>query len=207
MLAFTALQLLACAALLVFADGRALIDESLEGIERITAIVDQIRRFSRGGGGERERAELDLLHETVARMARPRLHTGVPIERRFGSVPAVECAPRELEQVLLNLLLNAADAVGERGTIRLSTTVSGLGLSISYEIVQKGTGVRSRSASRSDEAPRSASSCRSRLELEVHVRLQALAVGLVIGGRVRVGVVRPVAVLVRGGLDRLSVPE
>ncbi len=109
----------------VFADGRDLIDESLEGIERITAIVDQIRRFSRGGGGERERAELHPLLETVARMARPRLQSGVQIERRFGSVPAVECAPRELEQVLLNLLLNAADAVGERGTIRLSTTVSG----------------------------------------------------------------------------------
>ena len=109
----------------VFADGRELIDESLEGIERITAIVDQIRRFSHGGGGDRERADLHLLLETVARMARPRLHAGVQIERRFGSVPAVECAPRELEQVLLNLLLNAADAVGESGTIRLSTTLSG----------------------------------------------------------------------------------
>ena len=109
----------------VFADGTELIDESLEGIERITAIVDQVRRFSHGGSGERERAELHLLLETVARMARPRLQAGVQIERSFGSVPSVECAPRELEQVFLNLLLNAADAVGESGTIRLSTTVSG----------------------------------------------------------------------------------
>jgi PAS domain S-box-containing protein len=109
----------------VFADGRDLIDESLEGIERITAIVDQIRRFSHAKSGERERAELHLLIESVARMARPRLQPGVRIERRFGSVPAVECAPRELEQVLLNLLLNAADAVGESGTIRLATSASG----------------------------------------------------------------------------------
>jgi PAS domain S-box-containing protein len=109
----------------VFADGAELIDESIEGIERITAIVDQIRRFSHAKSGERERAELHLLLEAVARMARPRLHANVRIERRFGSVPPVECAPRELEQVLLNLLLNAADAVGENGTIRLATSASG----------------------------------------------------------------------------------
>ncbi len=110
---------------LSFSDGGELIDESLEGIERITAIVDQIRRFSHAKSGELERAELHLLLESVARMARPRLSAGVRIERRFGSVPAIECAPRELEQVLLNLLLNAADAIGERGTIRLATSASG----------------------------------------------------------------------------------
>lgn len=110
---------------LAFSDGTELIDESLEGIERITAIVDQIRRFSHAGSGERERAELHLLLEGVARMARARLRPDVSIERRFGSVPPVECAPRELEQVFLNLIINAADAVGERGTIRLSTTAAG----------------------------------------------------------------------------------
>lgn len=109
----------------VFSDGSELLDESLEGIERITSIVDQIRRFSHAGTGERERAELHLLLETVARMARSRLRPDVQIERRFGSVPPVECAPRELEQVFLNLLLNAADAVGESGTIRVSTSVAG----------------------------------------------------------------------------------
>lgn len=108
-----------------FEDGRELIDESLEGIERISAIVDQIRRFSRGGTGERERAELHPLLEAVVRMARSRLPDGVQIERSFGSVPALDCAPRELEQVFLNLLLNAADAVGESGTIRITTSSSG----------------------------------------------------------------------------------
>ncbi len=105
-------------------DGRDLIDESLEGIDRILSIVDQIRRFSHGGSGDRERADLHPMLETVARMAGPRLPARVQIERSFGSVPAIDCAPRELEQVFLNLVLNAADAIGETGTIRLSTSSS-----------------------------------------------------------------------------------
>jgi len=103
------------------ADGAELIDESLEGIERIASIVQQIGRFSRSDAGEHERAELSLILDAAERMAGPRLRTGIQLVRSDESVPPIECAPRELEQVFLNLLLNAADAVGDSGTIRLST--------------------------------------------------------------------------------------
>jgi len=103
------------------ADGAELIDESLEGIERIASIVQLIGRFSRSDAGEHERAELSLILDAAERMAGPRLRTGIQLVRSDESVPPIECAPRELEQVFLNLLLNAADAVGDSGTIRLST--------------------------------------------------------------------------------------
>jgi PAS domain S-box-containing protein len=108
-----------------FSDAGELIQESLEGIARITGIVTQIRRFSHAGTGQRERADLHALLENVVRMARGRLGPNVRVERRFSAVPPIECAPRELEQVFLNLVLNAIDAIGESGTIRLSTAVSG----------------------------------------------------------------------------------
>jgi PAS domain S-box-containing protein len=109
----------------LFSDGAELIDESLEGIERIASIVQQIGRFTHADGGARELAELDLVLDSAQRMARPRLRAGINLERVSGEIPAFECAPRELEQVFLNLLLNAADAIGETGTIRITTSVVG----------------------------------------------------------------------------------
>ncbi|MFI5315327.1 MAG: ATP-binding protein [Myxococcota bacterium] len=109
----------------LFADGAELIDESLEGIERIASIVQQIGRFTHDDGGAREAAQLDLVLDAAQRMARPRLRAGIRLERSAGEVPPIECAPRELEQVFLNLLLNAADAIGDSGTIRISTSLEG----------------------------------------------------------------------------------
>jgi signal transduction histidine kinase len=114
-------------------DAAELIEESLEGIARITGIVDQIRRFSHAGSGDREPADLHALLENVVRMARGRLGAGVSVERRFSAVPVIECAPRELEQVFLNLVLNAVDAIGDAGVIRLTTAVSGTRLRVEVE--------------------------------------------------------------------------
>jgi PAS domain S-box-containing protein len=109
----------------LFSDGAELIDESLEGIERIASIVQQIGRFTHADVDARELAQLDPLIDSALRMARPRLKAGIQLERESGDVPPIECAPRELEQVFLNLLLNAADAIGDTGTIRISTSLEG----------------------------------------------------------------------------------
>jgi signal transduction histidine kinase len=124
----------------VFADGTELIDESLEGIERIASIVQQIGRFTHADDGRREMAELEPLLESALRMARPRLRSGVTVERYAEPVPALECAPRELEQVFLNLLLNAADAIGDSGTIRIATLVGEDGRA-HIDVADDGTGI------------------------------------------------------------------
>jgi len=123
----------------LFADGAELIDESLEGIERIASIVQQIGRFSHDDAGAHERAELSMILDAAQRMAGPRLRAGIRLERSDERVPPIECAPRELEQVFLNLLLNAADAVGENGTIRLSTTWDGARACV--EVADDGSGI------------------------------------------------------------------
>src|SRR5690606_15322263 len=47
------------------------------------------------------------------------------LEKDYGQLPPVECLPSELNQVFMNILINAGQAIGERGTIRISTGHAG----------------------------------------------------------------------------------
>ena len=105
----------------VIAEGEELIDESLEGIDRTATIVRGIREFSHAGGGTREPASLNGLVEAARRMAVTRLRPGVEIRPRYGTLPDIACCPGEIQQVILNLLINALDAVGESGVVRVET--------------------------------------------------------------------------------------
>ena len=107
------------------AEGEELALESLEGVDRAVAIVRDVRGLARGGSGRRELSDLHALIDGVLRMAAPQLRERIRIERRFGPIPPVSGAPHELQQVFLNLVLNAAQAIGESGTIRIATEVRG----------------------------------------------------------------------------------
>jgi len=106
----------------VFDEGAAMLDDSLEGVERSAAIVRDVRVFSRGGGDRRERCNPNELLERALRVAAPHLRDRIRVERELGDVGAVEAAPRELERVFLNLIVNATQAIDGRGMLRLRTT-------------------------------------------------------------------------------------
>jgi PAS domain S-box-containing protein len=103
-----------------------LIRESLDGIERASSIIREIKNFSHAGHTKPERVDPNELVEATLRMATPQIaHLALP-NFAPANVPAVLCDPREIQQVLLNLLINAADAVevarlGERGRIDVAT--------------------------------------------------------------------------------------
>jgi signal transduction histidine kinase len=113
----------AVAALL--AEGEELVEESLEGVDRAVAIVRDVRGLAHGGGPRRDPANLHALIEGVLRMAVPQLRERIRVERHWGAIVPVRCAAQQLQQVFLNLLLNAAHAIGESGTIRIATELDG----------------------------------------------------------------------------------
>ena len=106
----------------VFDEGAAMLDDSLEGVERTAAIVRDVRVFSRGGGEPPERCDPNELLERALRVAAPHLGERIRIERELADVGEIEAAPRELERVFLNLVVNAAQAIAGEGTILLRTT-------------------------------------------------------------------------------------
>jgi signal transduction histidine kinase len=106
----------------LFEDGLDMLDESLEGVERTAAIVRDVRSFSHAGTGARERLDPETLIERALRMAAPHLRSRARVVRESGVVGEIDCVRRELEQVLLNLIINAAQALDGEGTIRVRTT-------------------------------------------------------------------------------------
>jgi signal transduction histidine kinase len=109
----------------LFDDGLAMLDESLEGVDRTATIVRDVRVFSHGGSERRERLAPNDLLEHALRVAEPHVRRRARVERAYGDVPPVEGSRRELEQVLLNLLINAAQAIEGGGIVRVSTAFHG----------------------------------------------------------------------------------
>ena len=107
------------------AEIRELVAETRAGAERVAAIVRDVRSFSQAAHGEREGVDLNRLCEDALRVALPRVSQELRVVRSYADVPAVRCAPRQLMQVFLNLLSNAAQAVGGAGTIRVATEADG----------------------------------------------------------------------------------
>jgi len=123
----------------VVAEGEEMIDESLEGVDRASAIVRDVKGLAHAGEGQRVLADIGTLLDGVLRMAAPQLRDTARIEKNYGELPLVPCVPQELQQVFLNLIVNARQALGESGTIRIRTESDCDRVSISIE--DNGSGI------------------------------------------------------------------
>lgn len=102
-----------------------LLDESREGITRVKKIVLDLRDFSHGGQTESEDWTIVDIHrglESTINIVWNELKYKAEVQRNFGALPAIECMPSQLNQVFLNLLVNAGQAIKERGVISITTT-------------------------------------------------------------------------------------
>jgi PAS domain S-box-containing protein len=111
--------------LLRFAECEALIDESLEGIERTIAIARDMREFAHSGGDGRGPLDLNQLLEACVRVAAPHRQGAAHIEEHYAELPPVWGSGGQLRQVFVNLLVNALQSVGEAGTVVIETALDG----------------------------------------------------------------------------------
>jgi len=107
-------------------DIRALLTESRDGLLRVKRIVQDLKDFSRGGAEEGwQTIDLHAALDGTLNIVRNELKNKARIVRRYGAVPDIECLPSRLNQVFLNLVVNAGQALGEQGTITLTTGTDG----------------------------------------------------------------------------------
>jgi two-component system NtrC family sensor kinase len=100
----------------VLDDLGAVFDACGEGIDRTLAIVKDLRAFSRLDSGEPSRVDLvEALESTLTLLGNRLRH--VVVSREYAELPPVECLEGQIQQVFMNLLSNAVDAVGDGGRI------------------------------------------------------------------------------------------
>src|SRR5215813_10186501 len=88
---------------------------------RIMHIVRSLKNFARLDEAERKRVNLHEGIESTLTLLQHQLKSRIRIEKRFGEVPQVLCHPNQLNQVFMNILANAAQAIPGTGVIGIRT--------------------------------------------------------------------------------------
>lgn len=106
-----------------------------EGLNQISELVQSLRDFSRLDRSKSDRVNLNKGIDDVLRIANNTLRKcNAQLHRDYAELPPVECAPSQINQVLLNLIVNAAQALPEKGgNIAIGTRVNGRFVEITVE--------------------------------------------------------------------------
>lgn len=111
----------------IFNDIEDLVGESMEGIYRITGIVRNLRNFSRiDVDSEIEQYNINDALESTLIVARNEIKYVAEVQKEFSETPPVECIGGEINQVFLNIIVNAAQSIKaqnrpDKGTIKIRT--------------------------------------------------------------------------------------
>lgn len=116
----------------------AAIKQTKEGISRISKIVSAMKDFSHPGATDISHADINRAIEATLLVSTNRWKFVADVETTFGDIPAVPCYIDEINQVILNLIVNAADAIAEKhagtdekGSIEITTRQAGNNVLIS----------------------------------------------------------------------------
>ncbi len=103
------------------ADSREIIQDSLHGARRVTDIVRGLKTFSRVDQSAVERVDINQCLSETLKIADSQIKYRCCVHTDFSELPKVCCNPGKINQVFLNLLVNAAQAIDERGDIYIQT--------------------------------------------------------------------------------------
>jgi signal transduction histidine kinase len=118
-----------------------LIKESKDGIARVGQIVKDLKDFSRvDSSQEWQMANLQQGMDSTLNIVANEIKYKADVVKQYSPLPEVECLPSQINQVIMNLIVNAAQAIGpERGTITLRNGVEGDNVWI--EVADNGSGI------------------------------------------------------------------
>lgn len=124
----------------ILEDTADLIDESLEGSSRVISIVKNLKEFSHVDGSEWSFASITSCIESTLKIINNEIKYNITVEKDYEeSLPEVYCQPMQINQVLLNILVNASQAIEGEGQIFIA--VHHIGENIEIKIKDTGMGI------------------------------------------------------------------
>jgi two-component system NtrC family sensor kinase len=130
----------------VIDDARELIRESMDGAERVRTIVQNLKSFSRVDDAESRHADINECITSTINIVWNELKYKASLVKELGDIPLTRCHPQQINQVFMNLLINAAQAIEKQGEIIVRTwhengsifaQVTDTGCGMSTEVLNK----------------------------------------------------------------------
>jgi len=117
----------------------SLLKESQEGLSRVKRIVQDLKDFSHVDESNWQFASIEQGLESTLNVVANEIKYKAVVQREYAGLPEVECLPSQLNQVFMNMLINAAQAIENKGVITVRTGV--LGDEVWVEVEDTGKGI------------------------------------------------------------------
>lgn len=98
-------------------DLKSMMEESLEGVQRVRRIVQDLKDFSRAGENQRQPIDLNASVDSTLNLVGAEIRSKAELRQEYGKIPLVPAVPVQLNQVFMNLLVNASQAIETYGVI------------------------------------------------------------------------------------------
>jgi two-component system, NtrC family, sensor kinase len=103
----------------------SLLKESQDGLSRVTRIVQDLKDFSHVDETSWQHANLEQGIDSTLNVVANEIRYKAEVVKEYSGLPDIECMPSQLNQVFMNMLINAAQAIDNKGTITVRTGTSG----------------------------------------------------------------------------------
>jgi len=122
-------------------DIQHLIQESLQGVRHVKQIVSDLKGFSHPEEKEWHSANLNELIDSTLNIANNELKYKTKIVKKYQELPSVQCITPQIKQVLLNLVVNAGQAIDGKGCITIETGLAPSAETVYVNIRDDGHGI------------------------------------------------------------------
>jgi len=119
-------------------DIKSLLAETSDGVQRVQDIVRDLKSFSHVNNAEQEWANLEAGIDSTLNVVWNELKYKAKVVKEYAGLPEIKCSPSQLNQVFMNLLVNASQAIEEHGQITIRTGISESEVWVEIEDTGKG---------------------------------------------------------------------